>query len=321
MKVDLLPLDIWDNLNLKVQGFLQTPPDSLVRCFPGVSAAAYEIAMGVTQFYSHKRALGIVKGQTHVFQSVLPYLYKEGYTIQFLEAHHLNDWSTWIDGLKKDTNFVMLAEDHPVTGEYFDWDEIDQKLNEKRIFCIRISHQRHFFQPSEVRPYSVQVRSFAPDVAVAVCGSKFRVPPLIVQHLCWKKEAFFEGLQFALRGQKENKQLIQNFEQNLPPGLLPYFKHDKRSFDRAAIFSATLSGEALRSYLLQGTFSSREPGWEQQVETTNLCRWGSPKLYQDWWEPRPSDDVLRGLLIINSEFLAKGDLSGQLMEALKDCQI
>lgn len=325
MKIDFLPFEAWDSMNEKVQKFLQVSPDHQLRCYPGVSAAAYEVAMGSTQFYSHKRSVGVISGHTHVFQSVLPYLYKEGYQVQFLEPHQnksKEDALAWVDSLKKDTNFVFLAEDHPITGEYFDWDQIDERLNEKKIYSVRISHHRHFYQPSQIRPYSVQVRSYGPDVAIAILGNKFKAPPLVTQSLSWKKDAFFEGLQFALRHQKEDKKLILDFEKDLPKDFQPFFNHDRRSFDRSVFYTTEINGDVLRQFLLsQVKTSQKEPGWEENVETTCLCRWGGTKSYEDWWAPRPSDDILRGMIMIGVDFLAKTDVRAILELALEQCRI
>jgi|GEM_PF-1031880 len=330
MKVDFLPAEAWESMNEKVHKFLQIPGDNQLRCYPGVSAAAYEVAMGATQFYSHKRSVGMVSGHTHVFQNVLPYLYKEGYQVQFLEPHKINrgsstassDINAWVESLKKDTNFVFLAEDHPITGENFDWDEIDQRLNEKKIYSVRISHHRHFYQSSVIRPYSVQVRSYGPDVAIAILGSKFKAPPLMTQSLSWRRDAFFEGLQFSLRHHKEDKKLILDFEKDLPATFKPFFTHEQRSFDRTVFYTPEINGDALRQFLMaQVKMSQKEPGWEENVETTCLCRWGGTRSYEDWWVPRPSDDILRGMMIIGADFLAKTDVRAILELSLEHCRI
>jgi hypothetical protein len=324
MKVDFLPAEAWVSMNEKVQRFLQVSEDHQLRCYPGVAAAAYEVAMGATQFYSHKRSVGVVSGHTHVFQNVLPYLYKEGYQVQFFDSQKsgVPDIAAWVDSLRKDTNFVFLAEDHPITGEHFDWDELDQRLNEKRIYAVRISHHRHFYQPSAVRPYSVQVRSYGPDVAIGILGNRFKAPPLMTQSLSWKRDAFFEGLQFSLRHHKEDKKLIQEFEKDLPSPFKAFFSHERRSFDRSVFYTTEINGDALRQFLLaQVKISQKEPGWEENVETTCLCRWGGTRSYEDWWIPRPADEVLRGMMVIGVDFLAKAEVRAILELSVEHCRI
>ena len=82
MKVDLSSFEAWENINAKVAADLQIESGVTVRCFPGLPAAIFEMLISTAQFYSHKRSVAIIGGQTPHLQSVMPYLYKEGYEVQ-----------------------------------------------------------------------------------------------------------------------------------------------------------------------------------------------------------------------------------------------
>jgi hypothetical protein len=136
MHIDLLPNELWETLNTKVSANLNLGADTTVRVSKGLATSVHEVVASMAQFYSHKRSAAYVKGATHAFLGVLPGLYKEAFQIQVIPTQDMAS-VTWIENLKKDTNFVLYPEDHPITGEIYPWQEIDQKLNELKIFSIR----------------------------------------------------------------------------------------------------------------------------------------------------------------------------------------
>src|SRR5437868_6339989 len=155
MKLALVPLEEWEKLNDQLKIQFSLPAENSVKIYKGMAHAVFETAQGTAQFLSHKRSLGVVKGQTPYFDSLLPYFYKEVFGVQAISHLALTDPEVWVNSLKKDTIFVLLAEDHPVTGELYNYDRLDELLNEKKIFSFRISHFRHFYEKVPLRPFFV----------------------------------------------------------------------------------------------------------------------------------------------------------------------
>lgn len=322
MKLDLFPLETWETLNRLIKTEWVIPEDVSVRVFSDLPAAVYEVAQGTAQFLSHKRSLALVKGQTFVFQPLMPYFYKEAYLIQNIHHEALQDVKGWVDSLKKDTLFVLFSEDHPVTGEKYAWDEMDQLLNEKRIFSIRVSHNTHFFEQQEIRPYSLRVCSFSNNFAVSFCGNKFKSPPLTAPSSYWGAPELKKSIVDLERKRKENKELIQKFESNLPAGFEAFLKTENRIYDRSVIFSKEVNGEAIQQYLNSALkLPSVTPGSDALIETTSLCRWGGTKGFEDWWEPLPNPQILRGMMILDVKVLENPQLLSELGKALDQCRI
>lgn len=320
MKLDLLPFESWENLNAQIKTAMHADVSVETRVYSGLAAAVYELAMGMAQFYSHKRSVGIVPGQTPHYQALLPYLYKEGYEIQFLKEGQ--DSKTFVDSLKKDTNFVISCEDHPVTGQIYDVDPLDQQLNEKKIYHLRISHQLHFFQKPEIRPYSARICSFNPKTTVALLGAKFKSPPLIAPTMDWSDLAPLQAIQLSVQSAQEDAATVEKIESNLPMGFKPLLTMEPRIFDRALIFSEELGGEAVQQFLAsQLNVELKRPSWETQIETTHQCRWGGIPLAESWWKPKPHDDILRGLLILGLETLKNPGFQSALEKAHQECRI
>jgi hypothetical protein len=320
MKVDLQAFEIWESLNARMALELRTPADTTVRCYAGLGAAVFEIAQGAAQFYSHKRSIAMISGATPHFRSVLPYLFKEGYEVQVAPETGAN--KEWIDGLKKDTCFALIAEDHAVTGELFELTEIEQALNEKKIFCLKVSHHNHLYREQTLLPYSVRICSYDPQTAVALLGARMKAPAMVASYLDWDAEKFLKSVQDRKSASRENQELIETFEKSLPKGFSALLQTSKRTFDRALIYTEEAGGETLQQFLSSALkMPLQKPGWETRLETTHLCRWGGIRNYDDWWKARPTESILRGLLILGTEVLEHPDMRLSLEKALRECQI
>lgn len=320
------------------------PPDSALRTFRGLAHATYEIVQGTAQFLSHKRSLGVVKGQTPYFDPLLAGFYKDAFGIQTLALEELKKSASvsststaesglkaWVDGLKKDTSFVLFAEDHPVTGELFDWEPLDQMLNEKKIFSFRISHFQHFYNKfigvagvnsinttTPLRPYSVQLCFLNPDLAVAKCGERFKVPPLLAPSMDWDVEKTVLQVEKIQVSTQEQKQ-VQKFEESFSDIAEPWFElgTSTRLFDRVVLNFKDISGEALL-HALQDRLQMDPSQYFETIDTTNLCRWHHYKTFSTWWEPKPSEADLQGLLVIDSGWLVTKDFAKILRQVCEE---
>lgn len=320
MKVDLLPFESWENLNAQIKSTMQVDQAVAIRVYRGLASAVYELAMGTAQFFSHKRSVGIVPGQTPHYQGLLPYLYKEGYEIQFLRENQ--DVTSFVESLKKDTNFVISCEDHPITGQVFDIDVLDRLLNERKIYHLRISHHLHLFRKQEIQPYSGRICSFDPKTAVALLGPKFKSPPLMAPSMDWSDPESLLVIRSLEQSAQEDATMVKKVESELPVGFKPLLNKEKRIFDRALIYCEELGGEAVQQFLAsQLQMEIRKPSWETQIETTHQCRWGGVLQDESWWNPKPSDDVLRGLLILGLDTLKNPGFRITLERALQECRI
>jgi len=317
MRVDLLPPEKWEDLNGTIHQFLKLSETVSVRTYKGLAHAAYEIAISAAQFFSHKRSIGLVKGNSPAFGGVMPILYKEGYQVQLLKAQDISAPQIWVEALKKDTNFVLFASDHPVTGEISNWRELDRLVNEKKMQTIRVSHTDWLHDISsgavaslEPAANSATILSVTPDLALAICGAKFRAPPLIAPNLYWEPAAVHKDLKAVIEQYQENKAAILAFEKDLPQNWQAFFQHESRLFDRAVIYNPTVNSEAIAHELSERLkLSLPAPGFSTPVEAGNLCRWGGVGLYDDWWESKPRADILRGLLLIScNQILAQKSL-------------
>ncbi|MGZ3773211.1 MAG: hypothetical protein ACXVCY_02410 [Pseudobdellovibrionaceae bacterium] len=311
MLIDVIAPEKWEELNDKVKSFLGLKDLLRARSYRGLNHAVFEISLGTAQFFSHKKAVGFILGQSSAFESLVSYCYKETYEVQSLSHLQVGNVSEWVDSLKKETNFVLFSEDHPVTGELYPFaDELDRLLNDKRIYSFRISHFHHLQVSNEVLPYTVRLCSFSAHAAVAVLGERFRSPPMLAQNMSWDQpELFLEELSFNKLDHPTNRSLIEKFELEMQSVANPYFKMGTpRIYDRAVCVFEDVNAEAVAQVLFKKLGFSSEDGWKK-VSTTSLCHWSTVKMFQNWWEPRPSMEQLRGLIVFSADLLSIKDFA------------
>lgn len=319
MYIDVSRPESWEELNDQVKAMLGLESRLRTRSFYGLSQAVFEISQSAAQFMSHKKAIGVIIGQTAVFESLLPYYYKETYEVQTILHSDLTNIQEWVDGLKKDTNFVLYSEDHPVTGELYPFaDQLDQLLNQKRISSFRISHSHHFHEGIEIRPYTTRICSYNPTAAIAILGERFRAPALMVQNMNWNSSQFLQEMKSAYQGREVNPLLIEKIENDLSEIAQPFFKPGaSRIFDRAVCIFPDVSAEALAQLVFKKMGITSEEGWTK-MSTTNMCHWSAVRMFRHWWVPQPTQEQLRGMLIIGPELISTKDFAKFIISSYEE---
>ncbi len=322
---DLFIPEEWERLNDQFRTHLKVPNDQLVKFYRGLGHAIYEMSMGTSQFYSHKRSVGFVKGNSPYFEFLIPNYLREAYQIQSmdlnsLQQHHAS-WTEWANTLKKDTVFVIASEDHPVTGELQDLEELDVILNEKKIFFLRISHSSHLFQPIELKPYTVRICSLSRELSFVLMGAKFKVPPVMAQVMNWSTKETQSSLR-NLQNKKEFPKEIQKFEGEMTEFSYPW-SNAKRIYDRSLLVFPGVTGDLMTHALSKALGFSASTSLSLNLWSTHLCQWNSVKMFKNWWKLSPPDDVLRDLLIMSPDVIQRNgfaEVARKTYEELKSSQ-
>lgn len=294
-KIPLAPYEQWERLNDKVSRKHRLNEGQAVRVYADTSSALFECAFGLTQFLAHKRSVGIVKGQTNFFESLTSHFFKSLLNVQTILPRDIHSVSDWVESLKKDTNLVVVAEDHPVTGEVYSFiDELDTLLNEKKIYCIRLAHFKHRYRSSiELRPYSVELQIFD-NLTLAFCGERFKVPPLVAHVQPWSEQQLM-GLKNPYLNKESADSIraftgqVSDFADPLPLKVGDYLK------DRSLILLRDVSAAAVVQKMAEsrGLLLS-----EVNLQTSNQCLWDSLRQFKAWWDQAPSPEQLASLLVV-----------------------
>jgi hypothetical protein len=311
MHIDIVSTETWQTLGDELKNtfagtLFPTEANVQLRAYRGAGHAAYEATESLMQVYAHKKNLAHVKGLTPVFDFLIAQFLKEAYQIQTVEHTGIKSPEIWVEQLKKDTNFVLLAEDHPITGEVFETETLDKLLNEKKIYSIRVSHARHFQVTEDVRPCSARILSFGPDLAITVYGTKFKAGGLTAPQMGWDKAGVIQKIQ-RKRKRVFDQSLVQNFENALSE--FKYFANPvPRLYDRAVLSFPEVNGEALVQDIAQAMSLNKNLA-EDLMSTTSQCSWEDPLSFKNWWIPAPTPEAFRGLVVFSAEILARKDFA------------
>jgi hypothetical protein len=296
MKVELKQLDVWEQLGQQVKSSLQLKAE--VRLFKGLSHALYELSTGLAFFLDYKKSLVWQKGCSYAFDFLLPQFYRMSFKATAFPKAQLSDMDAFVGNLTKDTLFVLSFADHPITAELYNLIELDQILNDKKIYHICVHHHPEL-TPTDLNPYSCKISSVSSDFACAELGSRFKTAPQIAHQLDLKHRVI-------------SKNSVQSFESQLTGDFKAFLSTENRIYDRAIFYNSRINAEALLQWLKQ---NKRWSGG--QVSTTSPCYWGIIPDYKNWWDGPISEDVLRGMILIDAQVLHALS-ANELDAALKD---
>ncbi len=315
MPIDLIATEAWEDLGDELKKtfpgdlFLSDTPVQL-RSYKSLGHGAFEASLALSLIFSHKRSVAYIKGLSPAFEFLIPQYLKDALQVQIVEWSHLGaedtSTQTWCESLKKDTNFVLMTEDHPVTGEIFDTEPVDKILNEKKIFAIRVSHSRHLQVCEEVRGGSARIISFGPDLALTIFGSRFKPQASTAAQMSWDKRAVISSIQ-KHRLRVFDQKAVEEFE-NIFSSWNFFMPKTSRLFDRAVLVFPSINGDALVQEITK-TLNLNQQESSDAMATTSQCSWHDPISFKGWWLPPPAPEQARGLVVFSAEVLRRKDFA------------
>jgi len=319
MKIDLLsntdPREQEISLQ-KLIGVADNPrvasPNS-VRSYFGLSHALNEVTRGLARLYPHKRSLAFIKGCGPYFEPLIKYFSMEGYQLQEIPIADVRKNNDWIEALKKDTLFVTMVDDDPLTGELFETQNINSILTSKKIFSVRLSHSAHLTeQTSDLTSdlYGARIFSGTSMCAITILGERAsKIEPLFFGDVSWN---FAQEFTQAFARPLQNQKLIEDFESRKWAGAKPFFSPgSKRIFDRAVLYWTDMDGEAFVTELSK----IKKKSSPKTLAAASLCHWGG-LTKMDWLKLQGfNPEMIRGLVVISSSLI--DDQLGPAMEAAR----
>ncbi|MFN8845587.1 MAG: hypothetical protein ACK5V3_18475 [Bdellovibrionales bacterium] len=298
----LLPLqapEIWDEINQKLQTHLGFAKENPVKLYPNLYVAVDEVTTQIASFLAHKKAFTWIKGFSPIFDGTLSGFLRDGLQVQSVDwkvfEQVTSDPTAWVEALPKDTLFVLGFEEHAITGQKLDLQKIEEALNLKKIYFIRVSHFEIIKSDNEIKPFTIWIGPTGINHrAVVVAGSRFRAPERIVGSHPWGRDEVI-----AVNYLAADQTLVESFESQW--NAEKWFQTDvQRRFDRAVLSFKDISAEALRFDLTQKIQMS---GIESLIQSPNTCFLQSIKLLKSWWTPTPQPEAIRGLILISTSVL------------------
>ncbi|MBC7742184.1 MAG: hypothetical protein H7061_08300 [Bdellovibrionaceae bacterium] len=270
----------------------------LVRAYQNASLAAYDVAMGLQQYLSHKNHLGVVKNGSSLIENLTPHWLRAATPMQ--TKTETQTWTEYIESLNSETNFVMWASENEITGEVLvsekEVQEIHDRLAKKRIFSIQITHRAT--EEIVLANYSILIvrnSILSDDSCAVVMTDKMKALSLIGAY------QDLNGAQIKSLSGQEDELLLNLVEKKFETKMLylhQYAMIPPRVTDRVVFHFKDLSGAALQEELGLTDFHcfapSRYPFWVLQS-------------WKNWWKESESEILLRGLCIISLDAFIKDD--------------
>lgn len=282
-------------------------PRVQVQAYVGYRHALMEATQGIARLFSHKKTIAFVASSEPAVDEVAIAFAEDGYAVRALTSADLDDpQSAWLTPIQNELLFVIFPEDDPVTGRIYDHSRLHAALKDKRVFRISISHAS--YKAQELAPptaFEIRILSLAPDFAAVIAGERFRAQPTLAPKLPWDLERAHTSLKH-LAPLSQDLKLIVDFEAKLPPGFQAYFPQDEaRVADRAVISTIEFDGSAVIDLVAKEMgWKLGDPGQTSPLESMSACRWKNPRL-SDWLLARgETEEILRGLIVIDAQYLS-----------------
>lgn len=321
MQIDFRAPDSWLKLNDTLAESLGIDLDkNKAHIYQGVAHALVEICVGLTKLYPLKKKIYYFKNMNPLFEAVLMPLARDGYKLVPLSLDVLHSQDEWLAKLEREDLFVLYSADEPLLGRSYDLQKFEEKIKDKNIFKIKVSHGQHFYNFDELMKFKLVennkavIYSLARDMAIAVLGERGRVGAITADQLYYRNSYSLDWFQKS-RILDLNK--IESFEQKKIADSKPIFKPgDFRVPDRAVIYWQDMDGAAVIDRLAESlNIQLNPPGEEIRLETTSLSRWGGVRTMSFLESQGLSPEIIRGLVIIHHDFLdSHGEFEKTLIE-------
>ncbi len=292
-----------------------------VKVYRGLHHALTEVCIGLTQQFPHKKKAFYLEALSPFISRPMKQLSINGYQVISKPKELLKDSESFTNSLGKEDLFCLYSDDDPLLGVCHDVERLEGLLGEKKVFSLRISHNRFLSAGFEKSPgpMHVQILQLSRQYCVVISGLRARVPDLISGGLTWTEEdltAIVSGFNKKLQ---EDEAAVKHFEAHLPEGartLIP--ESAQRLYDRSVFYWSDMDGHAFIHYLNQMSSSKPlfPPGESPLMEACSRSRWGEIK-YFDWlMSSGVKPEALRGLVVLDASQVKESQLS--LIQATRE---
>lgn len=316
MKIDFYVPGAWHDLNDEIaRGLGIESSKTQLQVFNGLFQALFEATQGLVRLFPHKRKMVYFRNLNPFFEEPMRALSREGFEVQDLNYSHFKDLG-WVESLAKDVLFVLAPYDDPMTGRIFESPSLLAKLEEKKIFLIRLSHGLHKVKDltSTLSKFELRILSVDAQHSVVLAGERARFSSLMTSMMDWSKSSpqpIISELKPKQTDWSENQKSILEFEKNLSPELQSLLAGESdRIWDRAVVYNPSLNGEVVLARFLEqlGDQAKLDEG-EAKLETLSSCRWPFGETFP-WIKSQGfTPEQLRGSLIIDMSMLSAAHLN------------
>ncbi|MCK6598074.1 MAG: hypothetical protein L6Q37_06890 [Bdellovibrionaceae bacterium] len=312
----------WDLINSELKKKLAK--ENHLRVYENPYLACFDTVIPLAQLFAHKRSVAFIKGVTPWLESIYGHFLKEGYQIQNFNFDQVqtdkDNLISFVEGLKKDTLFLFYPEDHPLTGEIFNFGDLENLLSHKKIYAISVKHIP-MSVPSDKSfyPLSAQISYVDGQMTVVELGEKFKVNSLLGAYqkinTVGDTIKIVNELQRRFEENKVHKDLALKQEveklSSLNYDMKEKFGGVNYSYDRALLHFPTIHTDVLEKKLIAQGYT--------YLSSLASCSILSNKALQKWFTPELKKEICCQLLFLkfrNSKDVPSLDLLKNLVKEI-----
>lgn len=277
----------WDIVNFRLKSELNT--QNQIRSYINPYLAMHDLLVSLAQLYAHKRSIAWVTGVSPLLENSLPHFVRESYQVQNIK---MTDWQqasddgqSLIEGLNKDTLFLVFFKNHALTGERFTHKKAEEWALARKIIFILVDHE--YSSDFEIQPtsYGMQIPHKDLNLVYLPERTKLYSPLGAYQNIQWQAD----WSSILNRPSRSFENEIKQWESSLSQTKWPY--QNLRPWDRSFLIFDRIHGDLVAHKLKEKGFL--------HVRSYSDCISSSPKSVRSWIQPEVSDDVLRGLISLS----------------------
>jgi hypothetical protein len=274
----------WDLVNFRLKQELGT--QNQVRSYINPFLAVHDLLVSLAQLYAHKRSIAWVTGVSPLLENSQPHFVRESYQVQNIKMSDLlqaaDGGQSIIEGLNKDTLFLVFFRDHALSGEQFPYEKIEEWATTKKIFFVLVSHE--FDKNFKTLPNSFGIQVVGNDLSLLLLPERTKLTSAMgsYQNIKWNQSWVDKLKNLDVNFESE----IKTWEDSVAQAKWAY--RGQRHWDRSLILFDSVHGQMMAERL-------RREGFVHARSYAD-CVSHSPKSIRTWIQPEISDDVLRGLV-------------------------
>jgi hypothetical protein len=307
----------------RLSGVVEIPQNFKFEVYRDALIGLNEIVRGLLEFFPHKTTVVFVRGTTPKISSFMAGLARDGIItkeISFELAQE--DAAAALAACDADTLMVVSGSVDPLSSRKFQLEAFRGLLISKKIFSVELFPSPDTLDFSTApSPYRAQLVSVGPSLAVALVGSRAKGPTLIMGDPYFGP-ADLKNLSTKLEdADRVAKSVVQDFEQKLPGGAVPFFKDgESRIFDRAVLTWPGIDGYAICELLCERKGWSLDEAPESvlgtRMDTGSGCRWSEWNGTAWLRDQGYADEVTRGMVIFSAALLHAEPLLAQELDSV-----
>ena len=326
------PGGTWAEVNSRMTQQLGLDAEaSYLTAFSGIHHGLMEVVQAAYKQFPHKKGAHFLMGGSPYFEPIQKFLSMDAKNSAAYDLKKVSVKDNWVQNLGREDVFVAMPMNHPLTGEIFPLQELDEWVQSKKVVSIKLYHglPSEEVLKSPLGRHELRLFYISPSCCFSLAGvrAKFMYP--LSQDMFWDGEAMIEGLQ-RVQSFNESQAKVQKAESLFAEGdqgIQSFFSQkvseglnlvESRQWDRALFLIKDTDAAAVIGALARAPDSGlNSENIHSFLQTPSLSQWKDLRAFQWAQSEALTATDLRELLLVDPHWADGVDFKNLLVEAVK----